>query len=192
MVSLQPEFASKADFVRSLDPSTTVDEAIKLARTKGIKLKPYDVYVTRATDKRRGGPPKRETAAEESEPVGTKSNFIRSLPEDMPPEEIIKRAAEQGIVLGHDHIRHARNRDARKNSNGHGPKLRTRAPDASAAIVPAAGSSTRPEVRPLLREGAPTEQQFARLAIELGLERAGRVLGELRDRVDSLFTGERQ
>ena len=96
----------------------------------------------------------------------TKTAFVLSLPQDMPASEVVEKAKATGIKIKGPHVHVIRSR-AKGKAKGRKPTLST-------ATTTAA---------------TPTEREFGRLALELGIKKAEAILFDTRKKVAEIVAG---
>jgi hypothetical protein len=111
-------------------------------------------------------PKKKNNGAADAQPV-SKSDFIRSLPADMPAAEVMAKAQEAGITVSKNLVYLVRS----KTKAGKKP--------AKGKVGRPKGSRNRAAVAPTGSKGA-FEVQFANLVAEIGLVRAEEMLRGVR------------
>jgi len=147
---------SKSDFVRQ-NLNVPAAELVEKAKAAGIKLTPSLVYKARS---RTGG---RKTAARRGRRGGKRSgnasDFVRSMPRDMPAKQVIAAAARKGIKMSANLVYMVRS------------KARTQGPGG--------GARGRRGRRRRGQGGAADTVAFKRMALGMGLARARQELDEL-------------
>lgn len=103
-----------------------------------------------------------------SKPV-SKSEFVRSLPESIPAKEVVERAKKAGLEMSDKYVYVVRS-NARKKD---GRRRRRKA----AVVVAAAPAAT------------PTEKEFRRLTLELGVKKAETILTDTKKRLADIISG---
>ena len=104
-----------------------------------------------------------------SKPV-SKSEFVRSLPESIPAKEVVERAKKAGLEMSDKYVYVVRS-NARKKD---GRRRRRRKVADVAAAAPTA---------------TPTEKEFRRLTLELGVKKAETLLTDTKKRLADIISG---
>ena len=160
---------NKSAFVRSLAFDMPSAEVIAKARAKGMTLTRNDVHAIRAIARRKQKPGKEAgSAARGAARKGTvnKSAFVRSLPGNLSAAEVISRARGQGIKLSAAQVYTIRANARRKEDS---PRALSRGAQTGLRVARFSG-------------GGGSENDFVRMALDLGLVRAEGILSSLRNR----------
>jgi hypothetical protein len=136
----------------------------------------------------------------------SKSDFIRTLPRELPADQVVAKGKEAGLSFDKNYVYKTRARDAKA---GGGPRRGPGRPPASAAKAapapaarpvgrPAGKKTGRPVGRPakkaasapaaVAHKGDSIESRFVTLALDLGLARAEALLHQTRTRLRSLLS----
>jgi hypothetical protein len=132
----------------------------------------------------------------------SKSDFIRTLPRELPADQVVAKGKEAGLSFDKNYVYKTRARDAKA---GGGPRRGPGRPPASAKAAaapaprpvgrPAGRKPGRPVGRPAKAASAPAaqkgdsiESRFVTLALDLGLARAEALLQQTRTRLRSLLS----
>lgn len=161
---------NKSAFVRSLAFDMPSAEVIAKARAKGMTLTRNDVHAIRAIARRKQKPGKEAgSAARGAARKGTvnKSAFVRSLPGNLSAAEVISRARGQGIKLSAAQVYTIRANARRKAEDS--PRALSRGAPTGLRVARFSG-------------GGGSENDFVRMALDLGLVRAEGILSSLRNR----------
>jgi hypothetical protein len=162
---------NKSAFVRSLAFDMPSAEVIAKAKAKGMTLTRNDVHAIRAIARRKQKPGKEAGSAPRGATrAGTinKSAFVRSLPGNLSAAEVISRARGQGIKLSAAQVYTIRANARRKAEDS----PRTALSRGSQAVLRVTNFSG----------GGGNENDFVRMALDLGLVRAETILSSLRNR----------
>ena len=112
------------------------------------------------------------TTAQEK-PAKTRKNktaFVKSLPEDMPAKEVVDRAKKLGITISDKYVYVVRS-NARKNTRKRrGPG---RPPGSTASV-----------------SASPSEREFKRLALNLGVKKAEQLMANLKKSAAEIVAGK--
>ena len=98
----------------------------------------------------------------------SKSAFVRSLSKDLPAKKVVERAAKRGIDLNEKYVYVVRSNDKRKDGSRK-PSRRAKQSDDTGA--------------------SGTETEFRRLAIDIGLQKAERLMSDIKEKVSEIIGG---
>jgi hypothetical protein len=132
---------------------------------------------------------KKPEAKKSEDKLGTLSEFIRNLPVDMSPEEVVTKGAAAGLSLTASYVRRIRRRMDKKAAKPvaapkvEAKKPEAKKPEAAKKPVPAAPAKKAPAA-----EG-PDDVLFRQLVVNIGLPRAKVLLGEVENKLDALISG---
>jgi hypothetical protein len=141
----------------------------------------------------------------------SKSDFIRTLPRELPADQVVAKGKEAGLSFDKNYVYKTRARDAKA---GGGPRRGPGRPPASAKSATAApaprpvgrppgrpagkkpgrkpgrpaGRPTHVATAPAAHKGDSIESRFVTLALDLGLARAEALLQQTRTRLRSLLS----
>ncbi|MGC4070833.1 MAG: hypothetical protein QM784_40390 [Polyangiaceae bacterium] len=129
------------------------------------------VQHSQATSVAMSSPPRRpvEPSAAPPKRSGERAAFIRSLPEDTPYKEVIKRAAEHGLKISKNHIFSQRTADKESRSK-------------AAALATEIGATSSNKPIPRL-DPLDLEAQLRNAVAQLGLRRAYEILGTIESQI---------
>jgi len=182
---------SKTAFVLAQPPGTKPKQIAEAASAAGIEITAKYVSNILSAAKSAGKKaPAKKTAAKTAPAKavvpakkgrssgGNKSEFIRSVPKDVKPAEVVKLAAAKGISITAGLVHTVRSQLKKKGVESLAPTAKRpgRPPSAhkSPAPAPVGGSSDR-------------ERQLVALAVDVGLARAVELIEGLRARIGELI-----
>jgi hypothetical protein len=195
---------SKAEFIRSLPRDMPSKEVVQKGKVLGLSMAEDYVHKIRSTSKKaaatkaakkalpkapakkaagKKAAAKRAGKASHGPALVNKALFVRKQSRTIPAKDVVAAGAKIGISLTTDYVHKVRSTSKAKPKTAK-PKISRKR--AVSAKKPARKMAAR---RPVARKTGPSDHAFRKLALDLGLQNAKRMIADFEAKLNAVIAG---